>query len=438
MRKSLIENGSGHVKNHKIKGERAKKRVNLHAEHRPSDEMDLLIEAVNEADLGWTADVCKYQKTHAKYGGEKCNEKTALLAQLTSAGAESGFFDDFNIDELTTALQGMDQEEKNKFGAEGDKKFEAALAKAQKYMKMYESPHDIPDSELPETLDFRDIDGYDFTSYFRDQARCGSCYTISFTQVMEARLKLKYGKQPPMLSPQMLMTCNYMNEGCDGGWPHFNVLFAENGHLVSEKCAPYKQSTKGASCSSYEKCPPIAKVEKSYQVGGGWGATSEKRMMKEILRNGPINGDFQAPKIFSLYREGIFSEKGLIDIHRKQQEMLQLAQTGSMSDDKQVEESLAETDKSSLNQISDVTQNDKGVNWVEMNHSVVIVGWGKDKESNTKYWIVRNSYGPNWGMNGDFYVKRGNNDFGMEVEQIAFLPTMCAEDSTADVCKPLQ
>jgi C1A family cysteine protease len=45
-----------------------------------------------------------------------------------------------------------------------------------------------------------------------------------------------------------------------------------------------------------------------------------------------------------------------------------------------------------------------------------MIGWGKDKESNTKYWIVRNSYGPNWGMNGDFYVKRGNNDFGMEVE----------------------
>jgi len=33
-------------------------------------------------------------------------------------------------------------------------------------------------------------------------------------------------------------------------------------------------------------------VENSYFVGGGWGATTEKKMMKEILRNGPINGDF--------------------------------------------------------------------------------------------------------------------------------------------------
>jgi C1A family cysteine protease len=53
---------------------------------------------------------------------------------------------------------------------------------------------------------------------------------------------------------------------------------------------------------------------------------------------------------------------------------------------------------------------------MDMNHSVVIVGWGKDEKTDTRYWIVRNSYGPKWGMDGDFLVKRGNNDFGMEVE----------------------
>ena len=127
-------------------------------------------------------------------------------------------------------------------------------------MKAFENPNDIPDGELPETLDFRDVNGYDFTSYLRDQQRCGSCYTISYTKVMESRMKIKYGKQPPKLSPQQVMTCNYMNEGCDGGWPHFNVLLGENGHLVSEQCAPYLQSTKGQSCKNYEKCKPISKV----------------------------------------------------------------------------------------------------------------------------------------------------------------------------------
>lgn len=88
------------------------------------------------------------------------------------------------------------------------------------------------------------------------------------------------------------MTCNYMNEGCDGGWPHFNVLLAQNGHMVSEQCSPYLGKTKGDSCGAYAKCEPIAKIQESYFVGGTWGSTTEKKMMKEILRNGVINGDF--------------------------------------------------------------------------------------------------------------------------------------------------
>ena len=38
-------------------------------------------------------------------------------------------------------------------------------------------------------------------------------------------------------------------------------------------------------------------------------------MMKEVLRGGPMNGDFQAPSSFMIYKEGIFSENGLIDAH---------------------------------------------------------------------------------------------------------------------------
>ena len=169
----------------------------------------------------------------------------------------------------------------------------------------------------------------------------------------------------------------------------------------------------------YEQCKPVAKVQKSYLVGGGWGATSEKKMMKEILRNGPINGDFQAPSMFSIYKEGVFSEKGLV--HLKRQPVAQMQLSADMADMEFVQISPGDA--------SETTLNDKGISWMDMNHSVVIVGWGKDDKTNTKYWIVRNSYGPKWGMDGDFLVKRGNNDFGMEVEQIAFIPSYCAESS---------
>jgi hypothetical protein len=53
----------------------------MHLEHKPSDEIDLLISSVNEADLGWKADVCKYQKHHANYGAH-CDLQLAQEATL--------------------------------------------------------------------------------------------------------------------------------------------------------------------------------------------------------------------------------------------------------------------------------------------------------------------------------------------------------------------
>ena len=129
---------------------------------------------------------------------------------------------------------------KRRFG-EDTAEFKAALAQAQSWGKRYNSPDDIPDNEIPESYDFSNIGGYDFTGPIRDQGACGSCYTVSFTQVIESRLKLKYGKDMPQLSAQYLMQCNYLNEGCDGGWSFFHGYLAENGHLVSEDCAPSGQ-----------------------------------------------------------------------------------------------------------------------------------------------------------------------------------------------------
>jgi len=44
------------------------------------------------------------------------------------------------------------------------------------------------------------------------------------------------------------------------------------------------------------------------------------------------------------------------------------------------------------------------------------VGWKTEKETGLPYWIVRNSYGDSWGMNGDFHVRQGADDFGIESE----------------------
>lgn len=96
-------------------------------------------------------------------------------------------------------LDGKKNGEAKKFG-EGDE-FNKAWAKFQDLQQKYSSASGIPETELPEQFDLRNVNGFDFTGGIRNQGPCGSCYTVSFTQAMESRLKVKYGKEVPELSP---------------------------------------------------------------------------------------------------------------------------------------------------------------------------------------------------------------------------------------------
>ena len=40
----------------------------------------------------------------------------------------------------------------------------------------------------------------------------------------------------------------------------------------------------GVNCKQFAKCPGVAKISKSYDVGGGYGKSSELLMMKEIIK----------------------------------------------------------------------------------------------------------------------------------------------------------
>jgi len=60
----------------------------MHLEHKPSDEMDLMISAINESNLGWKADTCKYQKNHEKYGTHCDSNGSISLAQTSKSIAD--------------------------------------------------------------------------------------------------------------------------------------------------------------------------------------------------------------------------------------------------------------------------------------------------------------------------------------------------------------
>jgi hypothetical protein len=111
-----------------------KRRAHKHIDFVPREETDLLIETINSLDLGWKADTCMLRK---EKGSKKC-EEPLNLAQ-------------------TSRIHGKALYQK------GDG-YKAAVEEAQAFMKKYEKPEDIPDDELPENFDWRNVKGYDFVA----------------------------------------------------------------------------------------------------------------------------------------------------------------------------------------------------------------------------------------------------------------------------------
>jgi len=127
--------------------------------------------------------------------------------------------------------------------------------------------------------------------------------------------------------------------------------------------------------------------------------------MKEIRARGPIVADLNVPLSFSYYTNGIFSDDHEFELHKQ----------GKSDFDEQLK-------ANTVDEVSDRNLRDYHIEWQYINHSILIVGWGE--EHGVKYWICRNSYGPNWGESGHFRVRKGLNDYGLESEPSYYVPKL--------------
>ncbi|XP_048132363.1 low-temperature-induced cysteine proteinase-like isoform X2 [Rhodamnia argentea] len=223
----------------------------------------------------------------------------------------------------------------------------------------------VESCEAPSSLDWRN---YGIVTGVKDQGECGSCWAFSSTGAMEGINALKTGDLIS-LSEQELVDCDTTNDGCDGGYMDYAFEWViNNGGIDSEFDYPYTSVTgMGGVCN--EEYNKVVTIDGYLDVYPSDGA-----LVCAVVQQ-PISVGMDGSAIdFQLYTSGIYD--------------------GTCSD-----------------------------NPDDIDHAVLIVGYGS--EGGEDYWIVKNSWGTDWGMEGYFLIRRNTDlPFGLcAINAMASYPT---------------
>jgi len=201
---------------------------------------------------------------------------------------------------------------------------------------------------LPASLDWRTKG---VVSAIRDQGQCGSCWAFSGTSTLESAVAIKSGKLYD-LSEQQGVDCStikngYSNMGCNGGM--YDTLWkfvTDNSGLCIESAYPYTSGTTTKTGTCQKTCTTVSGTEVSSSVKVT--PYSDTSMMNALTVNPVSIAIYAAGRSFQLYNSGIYSDfEGC------------------------------------------------GGNSPDLDHAVVLVGWGSDNGQD--YYILRNSWGTVWG-----------------------------------------
>lgn len=188
----------------------------------------------------------------------------------------------------------------------------------------------------------------------RNQQKCGSCWAFGASETLSDNLcVLSHGATDVVLSPQDLVSCDGDDSGCNGGALPFVWMYIEKEGIVADTCMPYTAGN-GTSGQCRDSCV-TDEPEKAFKCPAGhapsvWDTAAE--MQRAIQTYGAVESAFMVYSDFMHYESGVYKHTG-----------------GKLLG----------------------------------GHAIKVVGWGHDDEDQL-YWIVQNSWGPEWGMGGFFQI----------------------------------
>jgi len=225
----------------------------------------------------------------------------------------------------------------------------SSRAKRQALMPTYYNT--VPVSDLPATVDWVD---QGWVGPVQDQGQCGSCWAFSAAASLSAQYYNKT-KTFVLLSEQNLVDCTpYLgNVGCKGG--AFQYAFEYVMDVGIDSLASYPYTAVDGTC--------VYSAANSVTMDNGWRnivTYSEAALQQAVTEVGPVSVGINAGlESFQMYEGGVYAPSGC--------------------------------DPNALD------------------HAVVVVGYGVTDEGQA-YWLIQNSWGTSWGMEGFMMMARNDNN----------------------------
>merc|ERR1719253_928129 len=216
----------------------------------------------------------------------------------------------------------------------------------------------------------------------KNQQNCGSCWAIAVSSVLEAHVQI-YTNKVRTFSAQQIVECTPNprhcggDGGCQGATAELGMEWVLKNGCAEESEVPY--TGQDAKCQGGSATNDMARAlvagggtsfldgaDAAAMGGGAFGMTGWETLPKNqyeplvraIAEKGPVAVSVAADKWFD-YESGVFN--------------------GCPKD-------------------------------AVIDHAVTAIGYGEQEQDGTKYWLIQNSWGTDWGENGHIRLQRHDQD----------------------------